>query len=236
MICSMAHRTSPSGFSYWPDAVSRDEETAWVHQTRSLAVQAFRIPRPPRQSARRLLRLALRLRCPHLQPATPIPSFLLPLRERAAGFAGVASESLEHILVTEYSPGAGYRLASRQGRIRRCHCDLAARALHIAVSSENGAGWERASQRIVPRSAYLLRGTARGEWEHSIPQLDRLRYSLTFRNLVAVPDPSARSRPARGRWSSPSRARRGRRRPRPDAARPPGSAADGRCAGRRCAA
>jgi alkylated DNA repair dioxygenase AlkB len=34
-----------------------------------------------------------------------------------------------------------------------------------------------------PRSAYLLSGPARLEWEHSIPQMDALRYSITFRNL-----------------------------------------------------
>jgi hypothetical protein len=35
----------------------------------------------------------------------------------------------------------------------------------------------------TPRSAYLLSGPARWEWEHSIPPVDALRYSITFRNL-----------------------------------------------------
>jgi alkylated DNA repair dioxygenase AlkB len=34
-----------------------------------------------------------------------------------------------------------------------------------------------------PRSAYLLSGPARSKWEHSIPQIDALRYSITFRNM-----------------------------------------------------
>ena len=34
-----------------------------------------------------------------------------------------------------------------------------------------------------PRSAYLLSGPARKEWEHSIPQMDALRYSITCGNL-----------------------------------------------------
>jgi hypothetical protein len=33
------------------------------------------------------------------------------------------------------------------------------------------------------RSAYLLSGPARSVWEHSIPPVDELRYSITFRNL-----------------------------------------------------
>ena len=43
--------------------------------------------------------------------------------------------------------------------------------------------WERANVEAEPRSAYLLSGPARSEWEHSIPAVDSLRYSITFRNL-----------------------------------------------------
>jgi len=43
--------------------------------------------------------------------------------------------------------------------------------------------WERANVTAEPRSAYLLSGPARAEWEHSIPPVEALRYSITFRNL-----------------------------------------------------
>ena len=46
-----------------------------------------------------------------------------------------------------------------------------------------GDGWERVNVTAEPRSAYLLSGAARSEWEHSIPPVDALRYSVTFRNL-----------------------------------------------------
>jgi hypothetical protein len=36
---------------------------------------------------------------------------------------------------------------------------------------------------LKPRSAYLLRGPARRDWQHSIPPVDELRYSITFRSL-----------------------------------------------------
>jgi len=35
----------------------------------------------------------------------------------------------------------------------------------------------------APRSAYLLSGPARSVWEHSIPPVSALRYSITFRTL-----------------------------------------------------
>jgi hypothetical protein len=37
---------------------------------------------------------------------------------------------------------------------------------------------------LQPRSAYLLRDAARWEWQHSVPPVDALRYSVTFRKLA----------------------------------------------------
>jgi alkylated DNA repair dioxygenase AlkB len=39
------------------------------------------------------------------------------------------------------------------------------------------------STTIDPRSVYVLKGPVREDWEHSIPILDELRYSITFRSL-----------------------------------------------------
>jgi alkylated DNA repair dioxygenase AlkB len=44
--------------------------------------------------------------------------------------------------------------------------------------------WERKSFNAEPRSAYLLSGPSRTAWEHSIPPMARLRYSVTFRNFA----------------------------------------------------
>src|SRR5260370_1452144 len=54
-----------------------------------------------------------------------------------------------------------------------------------------GAKWERRSFAAAPRSAYLLRGPSRTAWEHSIPPLDTLRYSVTFRSLTGGGRPAA---------------------------------------------
>ena len=47
---------------------------------------------------------------------------------------------------------------------------------------KHSEGWERRSLTLMPRSAYLLRGAARHEWQHSIPPVEALRYSVTFRS------------------------------------------------------
>lgn len=182
----------PPGFVYRDDVITAAEERALVEQLAKLPFKPFEFH--GYLGNRRVVSFGWRydygVRTVH--PAAPIPSFLLPVRERAARFADLAPESLEHILVTEYAEGAGIGW----------HRDKAEFADVVAVSllapcvlrfrRKKGAGWERTSQRINPRSAYLLRGPARSEWEHSIPALDRLRYSVTFRNLVASREPARR--------------------------------------------
>ena len=44
-------------------------------------------------------------------------------------------------------------------------------------------GFRRANVQLEPRSAYLLSGEVRWEWEHSIVPGDSLRFSITFRSL-----------------------------------------------------
>jgi alkylated DNA repair dioxygenase AlkB len=39
------------------------------------------------------------------------------------------------------------------------------------------------SLRLEPRSIYVMRGEARSGWQHSIPSVDEMRYSITFRTL-----------------------------------------------------
>ena len=48
---------------------------------------------------------------------------------------------------------------------------------------KQGTRWERASIGLQPRSSYLLRGPARWDWQHSIPAVDNLRYSINFRSF-----------------------------------------------------
>jgi alkylated DNA repair dioxygenase AlkB len=50
--------------------------------------------------------------------------------------------------------------------------------------------WDTTELLLRPRSIYVLRGPARNEWQHSIPAVKELRYSITFRTMK----PSRRDR------------------------------------------
>ena len=118
-----------------------------------------------------------------LREAEPIPDWLQPLRARAAALAGREAEAFVHALVIEYPPGAGigwHRDRPVFGEV--VGISLLAPA-PLRFRRRAGAGWERFTLTSQPRSAYLLSGEARHQWEHSIPQLETLRYSVTLRTL-----------------------------------------------------
>jgi alkylated DNA repair dioxygenase AlkB len=119
-----------------------------------------------------------------VQASAPVPDFLLPLRELAASFAGLDPVALEGALVTEYAPGAGigwHRDKVEFGTVVGLSFLAPCR---LRFRRKRGQGWERNAVLVEPRSAYLLRGPSRHDWEHSIPPMDELRYSVTFRDLT----------------------------------------------------
>jgi alkylated DNA repair dioxygenase AlkB len=121
----------------------------------------------------------------HLLQADDIPPELEPLRARAAALAGRAPADLQQVLINKYEPGApiGWH------RDRPVFAEVVGVSLlapcTFRLRRRTQAGFERRSLILEPRSAYLLSGAARSEWEHSIPPVERLRYSITFRSFRA---------------------------------------------------
>jgi DNA oxidative demethylase len=53
----------------------------------------------------------------------------------------------------------------------------------LRFRQRTGSGFRRASLDVSPRSAYLISGESRWDWEHSIVPGEQLRFSVTFRTL-----------------------------------------------------
>jgi alkylated DNA repair dioxygenase AlkB len=118
-----------------------------------------------------------------LGAAEPIPDFLLPLRAAAAGFLGAEPAALPHALITEYAPGAAIGWHRDRPEFGDVVGVSLASPCRFRMRRRKGSGWERHAFVAEPRSAYVLQGAARREWEHSIPAVETLRYSVTFRTL-----------------------------------------------------
>jgi alkylated DNA repair dioxygenase AlkB len=185
----------PAGFRYAPELIGEDAEARLIEAFADLPFREFEFH--GFLGKRRVVAFGSRYDFNRggLRAAAPLPPFLLPLRERAAAFAGLAPERLQHALVTEYRPGT----AIGWHRDRPDYEDVIGVSLvspcTFRLRRKRDAGWDRAALRLDRRSVYLLRGPARDEWEHSIPAVDALRYSVTFRSLR--PARKARQRPGR---------------------------------------
>jgi alkylated DNA repair dioxygenase AlkB len=120
----------------------------------------------------------------HLQKADEIPDYLLPLRETAAAFSAIEPEEFEHVLVYGIWPLGWHWLAPDKAVFGEAiGISLLSPCVFRFKPEVTKKRWERMNLLAEARSAYHLRGPARFEWEHSIPQMEALRYSITFRNL-----------------------------------------------------
>jgi alkylated DNA repair dioxygenase AlkB len=174
----------PEGFVYQREVISPTEEARLLDNFKDLPFREFEFH--GYLGKRRVVSFGWRYNFDEseLQKSNDIPEFLLTVREAAASFAGLKASHLQHVLVTEYGAGA----AIGWHRDKAVFGDVIGISLLSScvfrLRRKNGSKWDRASVTAEPRSAYLMRGPSRTVWEHSIPPVDALRYSITFRNLI----------------------------------------------------
>jgi alkylated DNA repair dioxygenase AlkB len=176
-------RLAPEGFRYDENLITAAQEARLVEQIGALPFREFEFH--GHLGKRRVVSYGWRydFTGQRLEQTDAIPDFLLPLRDRAAAFADLQPSALVHALVIEYTAGA----AIGWHKDRPAFGDVIGVSLLspcvFRLRRKVGAKFERASFRLAPRSAYLLRGAVRTAWEHSIPGVEELRYSITFRTL-----------------------------------------------------
>jgi alkylated DNA repair dioxygenase AlkB len=186
-----AVRAWPDGFRYEPDLIAPAEEAALLDEIRTLEFHAVEMRGVI--ARRRVIQYGWKYGFDRsrLAPGPEIPGFLLPCRDRAAALAQVEPESLSEGLLTEYQPGApigwhrdapGFELIVGVSLLSACRFRF---RRGMSTSAKEGAARrsERVAVTLEPRSGYVLSGPARSEWQHSIPAVDALRYSITFRTL-----------------------------------------------------
>ncbi len=175
----------PAGLLYQPDFVTEAEERALVARFDEAEFSEVHMRG---QSARRtVLHFGYRYDYEgwRLVATDPLPDSLTWLRDRAAALAGIDREEVAETLVTRYPPGAGigwHRDAPLFGpRVVGVSLQAACRLRFQRRTAQARLVHE---VQLAPRSAYVLSGAARWSWQHSIPAMTELRYSVTFRTLA----------------------------------------------------
>lgn len=175
----------PDGLVYQPEFIRPDEEGALLSHIRTLPVAEARYKEYVAKRRTASFGYGYDFVDNALQPAPPIPDFLLPLRGKVASWANVSEAAFVQGLVTEYRPGTPIGW----------HRDVPQFGIVVGVSLEGACTMrfrpyppsrrERAfTLALGPRSAYLFRDAIRWRWQHSIPEVPALRYSITFRTLA----------------------------------------------------
>jgi alkylated DNA repair dioxygenase AlkB len=175
--------SEPRGFRYQDEIVTQDQQTALVESIQQLELKPFELH--GHLGNRRVVSFGLKYDYSRrsVETATQMPAFLDDLLVRVADFAGIDANAFRQIGINEYPPGAGIGW----------HKDRQEFGIIVGVSllapatmrfrKADGARWTRVSHTVQPRSIYILDGEARTHWEHSIPQLPDLRYSIIFRTI-----------------------------------------------------
>jgi alkylated DNA repair dioxygenase AlkB len=174
----------PGGFRYQPDFLSGEDGHSLVEQIKGLPFRQFEFH--GFTGKRRIVSFGWRydFNGGGLTKTEDMPDFLASLRVRAEAFAVVSPGDFQQVLITEYASGA----AIGWHKDRSVFGDVVGISLLSACTfrlrRKIGHKWERRNLTAEPRSIYLLRGPSRTEWEHSIPAVESLRYSVTFRNVL----------------------------------------------------
>jgi alkylated DNA repair dioxygenase AlkB len=170
----------PPGLKYEAEFLSPEEEYALLRQLEGLPLKEFEFQGFLGKRRTMAFGWWYDFNGGGLSKTQDMPEFLSGLCARAEAFAGNAPGSFQQVLVTEYRPGAGIGWH----KDRSVFGDVVGISLLSACSFRmrrgTGIGFERKTLIVEPRSAYLLRGPSRSEWEHSIPGVEGLRYSVTF--------------------------------------------------------
>lgn len=171
------------GFAYAEDLVTPDEEALLIAAVDAAELSPFRFQGWLGKRLTTSFGWRYDFDDASFRQGTPLPDWLLPLRDKAADFAGLPGEAFEHALLIRYDPGAGIGW----------HKDRPVFEHVVGVSLGNSAtmrfrrrrpgGFDRFAVPLAPRSVYHLSGEARHQWEHSIAPMEVPRWSITFRSL-----------------------------------------------------
>jgi alkylated DNA repair dioxygenase AlkB len=179
----------PDGFRYHPEFITEAEEAQLADAIGRVEFSAFEMRGV---AARRRVAFFGRSYDAGTAAVAAIPEFLMPLRARIAAWTQLDQDAFAMALINEYPPGAPigwhrdapqYDIVAGVSLLSSCRMKFrpymrpndraAAQARRIATHELT----------LERRSAYVMTGTSRSAYEHHIPAVRTLRYSITFRTV-----------------------------------------------------
>jgi alkylated DNA repair dioxygenase AlkB len=177
----------PNGLVYRPDFLSPSEENALLSAIRGLSLRPALFREYTAKRRIKLFGWGYSRSEGVFLPGPSLPAFLEPVQKRIAKWLGIDPARIVHALVTEYRPGTP--IGFHRDREAFEHivgvslsgwCTMRFRRLEQGLPTRDILSLD-----LEPRSAYIMEGESRWEWQHGIPETKAHRYSITFRTLPA---------------------------------------------------
>jgi len=172
-----------AGLRYAEDMIGADEERVLVSELSAADLSPFRFHGWLGNRKTQSFGWRYDFEDASFAPTEPIPDWLQPLREMAAAFAGLQPGDFVHVLLARYDSGAGIGWHRDRDVFEKVVGVSLGAPATLRFRRRTPTGFQRAKLEVMPRSAYLLAGEARHDWEHSISPGQSLRFSITFRTL-----------------------------------------------------
>ena len=172
------------GLKLQEELIGREEEQALIERIGAEQLMPFQFQGFEGKRLTRSFGWHYDFAAQRMSPTEPLPAWLLPVRERCARFAALPADALEQALLIRYDPGAGIGWHRDRPVFEQVvGLSLGAPATLDFRRRLGERRFARVPVILPPRSAYLLSGPARHEWEHGIGRHAALRFSITFRVL-----------------------------------------------------
>lgn len=167
-------KAMPGGFSYQEDFLSVEEEQELLKTFLSL---------PFRNAEHQGYEAQRRVVWYEWGHDGAAPAYMHGLIARAAAFAGIEARTITSALINEYSAGATIGWHRDKPTIGHVIGISLNSTCTFRLRRKNGSGWDRFSIPARERSIYCISGESRRDWQHSIPPVAALRYSITLRDF-----------------------------------------------------
>jgi alkylated DNA repair dioxygenase AlkB len=179
--------TTPSleGLRYQPNFISPAEEQDLIGHIRALPLAPFQFG--AFEGKRRVASFGWRYDYGRqkLGKAEDVPAWITHVIANVEVFAGLPAGAVQQVLCTEYDVGVGIGWHRDKPHFDQIFGLSLASACKFRFRRKLENTWERFTLEADPRSIYMMAGASRRVWEHSIPPVDTVRYSVTFRTMAA---------------------------------------------------
>lgn len=176
---------TPKGLIYQPDFITEKEEGDLLQFIAELNYQEVVIHG---QAAKRTVfhyGFTYDYQAVRLDEGIPFPPILNELKNKCAQIAHINPSEIVQSLISKYPPGStiGWHKDKFMFGPQVFGISLGSSCI-MRFQQKTKEGRLVFEKLLAPRSLYILSGESRYKWDHSIPEVAGLRYSITFRTLA----------------------------------------------------